>query len=72
MDTLPKASRKTAPEAAVSRRRFLALASLGGGAAAASAVVSSDAEAATPEERAQSGGYLESEHIRAYYASTRF
>ena len=57
----------------VSRRNFLKLAGIGSGAGAVLLVT--DAEKAAAAENAEAprkSGYVESAHVRAYYASTRF
>jgi hypothetical protein len=56
----------------VTRRNFLKLAGAGGGAAAVALAV--ETKPVTANERAggkQQGTYVETEHVRAYYAAAR-
>lgn len=61
---------KTLKESALSRRGFLRGAAVSGAGAASLAVGTKSAEAATAAP-APDGRYTETDHIRAYYRSTR-
>jgi hypothetical protein len=80
---MSKSSQRAAPASAptratgspdIKRRRFLLALGAGGAGAAAvatNALAGPVMSAATPDEAESSQGYRETEHVRAYYATTR-
>lgn len=59
-------------DATTDRRGFLKFAGLGTIASGAALVAGTASEAAEDAEPQAGAGYRETDHIRAYYASTRF
>lgn len=54
-----------------SRRELLKFVGLAAGVAGATAAAGTAAKASVPVERAQDGGYRETEHVRKYYELAR-
>lgn len=61
-----------AEEASTDRRSFLKFAGLGTVAGGAALVTGANAEAQELAEQPAGAGYRETDHIKAYYDSTRF
>jgi hypothetical protein len=71
-DTSRAASASAAPSASLDRRRFLMAFGAGAAGAASAPVLAAPAALVPPaEDKPDSRGYQETEHVRRYYRTTR-